>query len=76
MPELSVKENRLPELHIPEISRAEILRSAAEIRVPDMDLPRIDLPSVDAGRALLGPPQPLTLAVVRSRHAGRWQSAG
>jgi hypothetical protein len=52
MPELSVKDIRLPELHLSEINRDEIKRSAAEIRLPEIDLPRIDLPSVDVGKAV------------------------
>ena len=42
MPELPVKEIRLPELHLPEISREEILRTVSEVRRPDLDLPRFD----------------------------------
>ena len=39
MPELPVKETRLPELHLPEISRKDIMRSLSEMRMPDVDLP-------------------------------------
>jgi len=47
MPELPVKEGRLPELRLPEISRDEIMRSFSEIRRPDLDLSRVDWPKVD-----------------------------
>jgi hypothetical protein len=42
MPELPVKEVRLPELHLPEISREEILRTVSEVRRPELELPRIE----------------------------------
>jgi hypothetical protein len=38
MPEISVKEVRLPELHLPEIKRDEIVRALSGIRIPDVDL--------------------------------------
>jgi hypothetical protein len=47
MPELPVKEGRLPELRLPEISRDEIIRSFSEIRRPDMDLSHVEWPKVD-----------------------------
>jgi hypothetical protein len=47
MPELPVKEIRLPELHLPEISREEILRTVSEVRRPDLDLRRVELPKVE-----------------------------
>ena len=47
MPEIPVKEGRLPELRLPEISRDEIIRSFSEIRRPDMDLSQIEWPKVD-----------------------------
>jgi len=47
MPELTVKEGRLPELRLPEISRDEIIRSFSEIRRPDMDLSHVEWPKVD-----------------------------
>ena len=47
MPELPVKEVRLPELHLPEISREEILRTLSEVRRPDIDLLRIERPRLD-----------------------------
>jgi hypothetical protein len=47
MPELLVKEGRLPELRLPEISRDEIMRTISEVRRPDMDLSQIEWPKVD-----------------------------
>jgi hypothetical protein len=38
MPEFTVKEVRLPELHLPEIKRDEIVRALSGIRLPDVDL--------------------------------------
>lgn len=61
MPQLTVKESRLPELHLPEISRDDIVRTLSE-RLPDIDMPNVDLskverpkfemPDVDLGKAL------------------------
>ena len=42
MPELTVKEVRLPELHLPEIKRDEIVRALSGIHVPEIDLARVD----------------------------------
>jgi hypothetical protein len=38
MPEFTVKEVRLPELHLPEIKRDEIVRSLSGVRLPEVDL--------------------------------------
>jgi hypothetical protein len=61
MPELPVKEVRMPELHLPEIDRAEITRSLSEMHMPEFDLPKIDRPkmpdrmaNVDLGKAVAG----------------------
>ena len=64
MPELPVKEVRLPELHLPELKREEIIRTLSEVRVPDVDvrkvdvtrfeLPRIDVRRIDLGKLLAG----------------------
>ncbi len=63
MPELPVKEIRMPQLHLPEIKRDDIARSLNEISLPEVDLgkavpkfelPKIDLPSVDLGKAIAG----------------------
>lgn len=40
MPEFTVKEVRLPELHLPEIKRDDIVRSLSGVRFPDVDLAR------------------------------------
>jgi hypothetical protein len=61
MPELPVKEVRMPELHLPEIDRAEIARSLSEMHLPEFDLPKIERPKmpdrmskVDLGKAVAG----------------------
>ena len=51
MPEFTVKEVRLPELHLPEIKRDDIVRSLSGVRLPDVDLGkarnvRIKVPTV------------------------------
>jgi hypothetical protein len=38
MPEFTVKEVRLPELHLPEIKREDIVRSLSGVRLPEVDL--------------------------------------
>jgi hypothetical protein len=43
MPELTVKEVRLPELRLPELKRDEIIRALNEIRVPAVEMPRLAL---------------------------------
>jgi hypothetical protein len=40
MPEFTVKEVRLPELHLPEIKRDDIIRSLSGVRLPDVALAR------------------------------------
>jgi hypothetical protein len=40
MPEFTVKEVRLPELHLPEVKRDEIIRSLSGVRLPEVDLAR------------------------------------
>jgi hypothetical protein len=60
MPEFTVKEVRLPELHLPEIKRDDIVRSLSGIRLPDVDLgkarsarikvPAVTLTSSDVGK--------------------------
>jgi hypothetical protein len=42
MPEFTVKEVRLPELHLPEIKRDEIVRALSGIRVPEVDLAKVE----------------------------------
>lgn len=62
MPEFTVKEVRLPELHLPEIKRDEIVRSLSGIHLPEVDLakarragikvPPVTLTSSDVGRLI------------------------
>jgi hypothetical protein len=62
MPEFTVKEVRLPELHMPEIKREEIVRSLSGVRLPDVDLakardvrikvPAVTLTTSDVGKLL------------------------
>jgi hypothetical protein len=51
MPEFTVKEVRLPELHLPEVKRDEIVRALSGMHLPDVDLPSVErrsgLPRVD-----------------------------
>lgn len=53
MPQLPVKEGRLPELRLPEISREEIIRAFSEIKRPDFseikrpDFPELKRPDLD-----------------------------
>ncbi len=59
MPEFTVKEVRLPELHLPEIKRDEIVRSLSGVRLPEVDLARarrtsIRIPAVTMSSADLG----------------------
>ena len=56
MPELSVKEVRLPELHLPEIKRDEIVRALSGIRIPDVDLATAGRGRRFQGRALAALP--------------------
>lgn len=53
MPELTVKEVRLPELHLPELKRDEIVRALNEIHVPEVDLPRLARELPDRSRLAL-----------------------
>jgi len=80
MPELPVKEVRMPELHLPEIDRAEITRSLSEMHMPEFDLPKIDRPkmpdrmaNVDLGKAVAGIVAMTPFRPRRSRP--RWPSA-
>jgi hypothetical protein len=50
MPEPTVKEGRLPELHLPEVTREDIMRTFSEIRRPDIDLSSVEWPKVDLSR--------------------------
>ena len=42
MPEFTVKEVRMPELHLPEIKRDEIVRALSGIHIPNVDLTSAD----------------------------------
>ena len=81
MPELPVKETRLPELHLPEISRKDIMRSLSEMRMPDVDLPdsvtkrdwpKFEMPDVDIGKAVAGA---AAAAHIGRRSRSRWPFA-
>ena len=60
MPEFTVKEVRMPELHLPEVKRDEIVRALSGVRLPEVDLararratlkiPTVTLTSDDIGR--------------------------
>lgn len=57
MPEFTVKEVRLPELHLPEIKRDEIVRALSGIHIPDVDLSRVErrkrgLSGIDIGKLI------------------------
>ena len=42
MPDFTVKEVRLPELHLPEIKRDEIVRALSGVHVPEVDLAKVE----------------------------------
>lgn len=62
MPEFTVKEVRLPELHLAEIKRDDIVRSLSGVRLPEVDLatvrqatirvPAVRLTSSDVGKLI------------------------
>lgn len=62
MPEFTVKEVRLPELHLPEIKRDDIVRSLSGVRLPEVDLtkarrasikvPAVSVTGADVGKVL------------------------
>ena len=57
MPELPVKEVRLPELHLPEIDRDQIVSTLSGLRLPTVDITTIERPrfgrQVRSGRFVL-----------------------
>lgn len=59
MPELPVKEVRLPELHLPEIDRDQIVSSLSGLRLPAVDITTIERPrfgrEARTGRFVLPP---------------------
>ena len=67
MPELPVKETRMPELHLPEISRKDIMRSLSEMRMPEVEMPDVDLGKAVAGVA--------AAAHIGRRSSRRWPFA-
>ena len=62
MPEFTIKEVRLPELHLPEIKRDDIVRSLSGVRLPEVDLakarrttikvPAVSVTGADVGKVL------------------------
>ena len=59
MPEFTLKEVRLPELHLPEVKRDDIVRSLSGVRLPDVDLAkagnvRIKVPTVNLTASDIG----------------------
>ena len=62
MPEFTVKEVRVPELHLPEIKRDDIVRTLSGARLPEIDLgrarrasikvPTVTISGADVGRLL------------------------
>jgi hypothetical protein len=62
MPEFTIKEVRLPELHLPEIKRDEIVRTLSGVHLPEVDLakarratlkvPAVTLSADDVGKVL------------------------
>lgn len=62
MPEFTVKEVRMPELHLPEINREQIVRTLSGVRLPEVDLakarrlkikvPTVTLTADDVGRVI------------------------
>jgi hypothetical protein len=59
MPEFTLKEVRLPELHLPEVKRDDIVRSLSGVRLPEVDLAkagnvRIKIPAVSLTASDIG----------------------
>lgn len=85
MPEFTVKEVRLPELHLPEIKRDDIVRSLSGVRLPEVDfsrarkatirVPAVTLTGSDIGKLVAG-----GAAVARfirpTAKRGRWLGRG
>ncbi|MDO8485970.1 MAG: hypothetical protein Q7S35_13595 [Candidatus Limnocylindrales bacterium] len=81
MPELTVKEVRLPELHLPEIKRDEIVRTLSGVHLPEVDLAkarraRIRVPAMTLTRSDVGKLVAAVGAVARfmrpTPSRGRW----
>ena len=80
MPELPVKEARMPELHLPEINRDDIVRTLSEI-TSDADCPTVEIdwpkstcPIVDLGKAVAGAAAAAHIGRRSPRPAGRSRS--
>ena len=65
MPERSVKEVRMPELHLPEMTRDDIVKSLSEIRLPEVDLTKVEMPRFDLSRFRL--PESARARIAKSR---------
>ena len=70
MPEFTVKEVRLPELHMPEVKRDDIVRSLSGVRLPEIDLPkardvRIKMPMITLTGSDVGKLLAAVAAIVR-----------
>ena len=84
MPEFTVKEVRLPELHLPEIKRDDIVRSLSGMRLPDVDLgkarnvrikvPTVTLTGSDVGRLLAA--GAAVVRIARPAPKRRWLRGG
>jgi hypothetical protein len=81
MPEITVKEVRLPELHLPEIKRDEIIRTLSGVRHPEVDRakarrPKIKVPAVTLTSSDVGKLVAAVAAVARfarpTPSRGRW----
>ena len=82
MPEFTVKEVRLPELHLPEIKREDIVRTLSGARLPEVDLakarrapmkfPSLTVSGSDIGRLLAAGATIARLARPMSRR-GPWR---
>ena len=79
MPEFTVKEVRLPELHLPEIKREDIVRSLSGVRMPEVDLgkarptkikvPAVMLTTSDVGKLVAAGAAVARLARPKSRRS-------
>jgi hypothetical protein len=79
MPEFTVKEVRLPELHLPEIKRDEIVRTLSGVRLPDVDLAKarrasMKVPAVAVSRDDIGRIVAGAAAIARLTRPGRARS--
>ena len=85
MPEFTVKEVRLPELHLPEIKRDDIVRSLSGMRLPEVDLgkarnarikvPMVTLTGSDVGKLVAAGAAVARMAQPASKRGG-WLREG